>query len=168
MKEFIETGKIVNIHGLRGEVKIMPWSDDPEFICEFDILYLGKDKKLLQIENARVHKNMVLVKFKGIDTPEAANLLRNNIIYIDRNDVELEEGTYFIQDLIGLKVINADTNEEYGNVMDVFQTGANDVYEVKNGDKIVLIPAIPDVIVNIDIENSVLMIRPLEGLFDED
>lgn len=168
MKEFIETGKIVNIHGLRGEVKIMPWSDDPEFICEFDILYLGKDKKLLQIENARVHKNMVLAKFKGIDTPEAANLLRNNIIYIDRNDVELEEGTYFIQDLIGLKVINADTNEEYGNVIDVFQTGANDVYEVKNGDKIVLIPAIPDVIVNIDIENSVLMIRPLEGLFDED
>ncbi len=168
MKEFIETGKIVNIHGLRGEVKIMPWSDDPEFICEFDILYLGKDKKLLQIENARVHKNMVLAKFKGIDTPEAANLLRNNIIYIDRNDVELEEGTYFIQDLIGLKVINADTNEEYGNVTDVFQTGANDVYEVKNGDKIVLIPAIPDVIVNIDIENSVLMIRPLEGLFDED
>lgn len=168
MKEFIETGKIVNIHGLRGEVKIMPWSDDPEFICEFDILYLGKDKKLLQIENARVHKNMVLAKFKGIDTPETANLLRNNIIYIDRNDVELEEGTYFIQDLIGLKVINADTNEEYGNVMDVFQTGANDVYEVKNGDKTVLIPAIPDVIVNIDIENSVLMIRPLEGLFDED
>lgn len=168
MKEFIETGKIVNIHGLRGEVKIMPWSDDPEFICEFDILYLGKDKKLLQIENARVHKNMVLAKFKGIDTPEAANLLRNNIIYIDRNDVELEEGTYFIQDLIGLKVINADTNEEYGNVTDVFQTGANDVYEVKNGDKTVLIPAIPDVIVNIDIENSVLMIRPLEGLFDED
>lgn len=168
MKEFIETGKIVNIHGLRGEVKIMPWSDNPEFICEFDILYLGKDKKLLQIENARVHKNMVLAKFKGIDTPEAANLLRNNIIYIDRNDVELEEGTYFIQDLIGLKVINADTNEEYGNVTDVFQTGANDVYEVKNGDKTVLIPAIPDVIVNIDIENSVLMIRPLEGLFDED
>lgn len=167
MKEFIETGKIVNIHGLRGEVKIMPWSDDPEFICEFDILYYGKDKKILEIENARVHKNMVLVKFKDIDTPETANLLRNNIIYIDRNDVELEEGTYFIQDLIGLKVINADTNEEYGTVRDVFQTGANDVYEVKNDEKTVLIPAIPDVIVNTDIENSVLMIRPLEGLFDE-
>lgn len=167
MKEFIETGKIVNIHGLRGEVKIMPWSDDPEFICDFDILYYGKDKKILEIENARVHKNMVLVKVKGIDTPETANLLRNNIIYIDRNDVELEEGTYFIQDLIGLKVINADTNEEYGTVRDVFQTGANDVYEVKNDEKTVLIPAIPDVIVNTDIENSVLMIRPLEGLFDE-
>ena len=167
MKEFIETGKIVNIHGLRGEVKVMPWSDDPEFICEFDILYCGKDKKILEIESARVHKNMVLVKFKGIDTPESANLLRNNIVYIDRNDVELEEGTYFIQDLIGLKVIDADTNEEYGTVKDVFQTGANDVYEVKNSEKTVFIPAIPDVIVNTDIENSVLTIRPLEGLFDE-
>lgn len=95
MKEFIETGKIVNIHGLRGEVKIMPWSDDPDFICGFDILYCGKDKKIFEIESARVHKNMVLIKFKGIDTPESANFLRNNIVYIDRNDVELEEGTYF-------------------------------------------------------------------------
>ena len=92
MKEFIETGKIVNIHGLRGEVKIMPWSDDPDFICGFDILYCGKDKKIFEIESARVHKNMVLIKFKGIDTPESANFLRNNIVYIDRNDVELEEG----------------------------------------------------------------------------
>lgn len=66
MKEFIETGKIVNIHGLRGEVKIMPWSDDPDFICGFDILYCGKDKKIFEIESARVHKNMVLIKFKGI------------------------------------------------------------------------------------------------------
>ena len=147
MKEFIETGKIVNIHGLRGEVKIMPWSDDPDFICGFDILYCGKDKKIFEIESARVHKN---------------------IVYIDRNDVELEEGTYFIQDLIGLKVTDADTNEEYGTVRDVFQTGANDVYEVKNGERTVLIPAIPDVIVNTDLENSVLTIRPLEGLFDED
>ena len=168
MKEFIETAKIVNIHGLRGEVKIMPWSDDPDFFCGFDILYWGKDKKIFEIESARVHKNMVLIKFKGIDTPESANFLRNNIVYIDRNDVELEEGTYFIQDLIGLKVTDADTNEEYGTVRDVFQTGANDVYEVKNGERTVLIPAIPDVIVNTDLENSVLTIRPLEGLFDED
>lgn len=169
MKEFIETGKIVNIHGLRGEVKIMPWSDDPDFICGILIFFIaGKDKKIFEIESARVHKNMVLIKFKGIDTAESANFLRNNIVYIDRNDVELEEGTYFIQDLIGLKVTDADTNEEYGTVRDVFQTGANDVYEVKNGERTVLIPAIPDVIVNTDLENSVLTIRPLEGLFDED
>lgn len=81
MKEFIETGKIVNIHGLRGEVKIMPWSDDPDFICGFDILYCGKDKKIFEIESARVHKNMVLIKFKGIVQPESANFLRT-ILFI--------------------------------------------------------------------------------------
>lgn len=167
MKEFIETGKIVNIHGLKGEVKVMPWSDVPNFICEFDVLYCGKERKVYEVESARVHKNMVLIKFRGVDSPEAANLLRNSIVYIDRNDIELDEGTYFIQDLIGLTVKDADTGEEYGTVKDVFETGANDVYEVKKGEKTFLVPAIPDVIVNTDIENSLLIIRPLEGLFDE-
>lgn len=167
MKEFLETGKIVNIHGLRGDVKIMPWSDDAEFLCEFDVLYCGKDKQAFEVEHARVHKNTVLAKFKGIDTPEAANKLRNSIIYIDRDDIELEEGTYFIADLIGLTVKNADTGEEYGTVKDVFQTGANDVYEVVKDGKACYVPAIPDVIIDTDIENKALSIRPLEGLFDE-
>ncbi len=167
MKEFLETGKIVNIHGLRGEIKIMPWSDDAQFLCEFDFLYCGRDKKAFEVENARVHKNTVLAKFKGIDTPEAANALRNSIVYIDRDDIELEEGTYFIADLIGLTVKDADTDVEYGTVKDVFQTGANDVYEVEKDGKSRYVPAIPDVIISTDIENKVLLIRPLEGLFDE-
>lgn len=168
MKEFIETGKIVNIHGLQGEVKIMPWSDSPDFLCEFDFFYCGKDKKSLEVESSRVHKNMVLVKFRGIDTPEKANALRNSIVYINRNDVELEDGTYFIQDLIGLSVKDADTGKEYGTVRDIFQTGANDVYEISDGEKKYLVPAIPDVIVLTDIEAGEIIIRPLEGLFDED
>ncbi|MBQ3566503.1 MAG: 16S rRNA processing protein RimM [Oscillospiraceae bacterium] len=167
MKEFLETGKIVNIHGLRGEIKIMPWSDDAQFLCEFDVLYCGRDKKAFEVENARVHKNTVLAKFRGIDTPEAANALRNSIVYIDRDDVELEDGTYFIADLIGLTVKDADTDAEYGTVKDVFQTGANDVYEVEKDGKSRYVPAIPDVIISTDIENKVLLIRPLEGLFDE-
>lgn len=168
MKNFLETGKIVNIHGLKGEVKIMPWSDDAEFICEFDVIYCGKEKQAFEIESARVHKNMVLAKFKGIDTPEAANALRNSIVYIDREDIELEEGTYFIADLIGLEVKDADNGKTYGTVKDVFQTGANDVYEVSNNGKSYYIPAIPDVIINTDIQNKSILIRPLEGLFDED
>ncbi|MGN0613056.1 MAG: ribosome maturation factor RimM, partial [Porcipelethomonas sp.] len=132
MKSFIETGKIVNIHGLKGEVKIVPWSDDPEFICEFDTLYCGRDRKAFEIESTRVHKAAVLAKLKGIDTPEAANALRNSIVYIDREDVELEEGTYFIADLIGLEVRDIDSGRLYGKVRDIFQTGANDVYELEN------------------------------------
>ncbi len=168
MEKFLEAGKIVNIHGLKGEVKIVPWSDDNDFICEFDTIYCGKDKKVFKIENARVHKNTVLVKLVGIDTPEAANLLRNNIVYIDRNEVELEEGCFFIADLIGLTVKNIDTGEEIGKVTDIFQTGANDVYEVKNNGKAYYIPGIPDVIIETDIEKGVIAVRPLEGLLDED
>ena len=167
MKNFLETGKIVNIHGLKGEVKIMPWSDDADFICMFDTLYCGKEKKAFEVEYSRVHKNMVLVKFKDINTPESANKLRNSIVFIDRDEIELEEGTFFIADLIGLAVKDADSGEEYGVVKDIFQTGANDVYEVKSGEKSYYIPAIPDVIIETDLENKIIFIRPLEGLFDE-
>ncbi len=165
---FLETGKIVNIHGLKGEVKVMPWSDSPDFICEFDRLFVGKKKQEYEIEYARVHKGMVLIKLKGIDSPEAANGLRNSIVYIDRTEVELEEGVYFIKDIIGLTVKDASDGRVYGKVTDVLQTGANDVYEIKDGEKTRLVPAVEDVIVSTDIEGGVMTIRPLEGLFDED
>lgn len=166
MKKMLESGKIVNIHGLKGEVKVMPWCDSPDFLCEFDVLYVGKEKKAYEIESARVHKNMTLIKFKGINTPEAANEMRNRIVYIDREDIELEDGTYFVQDLIGLTVKDADSGEIYGEIKDVLQTGANDVYEIKNGDKTYLVPAIEQVIIETDIDNAVMLIRPLEGLFE--
>ncbi len=167
MEKFLETGKIVNIHGLRGEVKIIPWSDDADFICSFDTLYCGKHKKAFRVENARVHKNTVLVKFEEINTPEAANALRNNIVYIDRDEIKLDEGVFFIADLIGLSVKNVDSGDIIGKVTDVFQTGANDVYEIKKDGRAFYIPAIPDVIINTDIENGVILIKPLEGLLDE-
>lgn len=168
MKSFLETGKIVNIHGLKGEVKIMPWSDDPEFICEFSTLYCGKNKTPYNIQSARIHKNMVLVKFENINSPEAANALRNNIVYIDKDETVLDEDTFFIADLIGLTVKDADSDKIYGTVKDIFQTGANDVYEIKSDDnKLYYVPAIPDVIINTDLDNKIITIRPLEGLFDE-
>ncbi|MGN0621856.1 MAG: ribosome maturation factor RimM [Porcipelethomonas sp.] len=166
--KYLETGKIVNIHGLKGEVKIMPWSDSPDFICEFDLIYVGKQKKEYEVEFSRVHKNMVLAKLRGVDTPEAANELRNKIVYIDRSEIELEEGVYFINDIIGLTVKDASDGRVYGKITDVLQTGANDVYEIKDGDRTYLVPAIEDVIVSTDIEDGVMTISPLEGLFDED
>lgn len=168
-KEYLEIGKIVTVHGLRGDIKVQPWCDSPLFLCEFPVLYLGKDKKEVEITDARPIKNMVLLHLDGYDTIEQAETLRNQILYMNREDVELEEGTYFIQDLIGLKVLDADSNASYGKLKDVLQTGANDVYVVlpENG-KEVLIPAIPEVIVETDIEGGVMRIRPLEGLFDAD
>jgi len=165
--KFIETGKIVNIHGLRGEVKVMPWSDSPDFICQFDVIHVLKLKKPYVVEYARVHKNSVLIKFKGIDTPEAANNMRSDIIYLRREDIKLEEGVYFVSDILGMTVKDSSDGRVYGKIIDVHKTGANDVYEIEKDGKSYLIPAIPDVIVSIDIENSVMVISPLEGLFNE-
>ena len=167
-KEYLEAGKIVNIHGIRGEVKIMPYCDSPELLCEFDRLFLGKSLKEIYIQRSRVHKNMVICKIEGIDSPEQAEKLRNQMLYMHRDDLELDENTYFIQDLIGITVKDADTGEIYGTIDDVLQTGANDVYSIKNGDKNYLVPAIADVVVDTDIDSGIMTIRVPEGLFDED
>ncbi|MBE6852191.1 MAG: 16S rRNA processing protein RimM [Ruminococcus sp.] len=166
---FLEVGKIVTVHALRGEVKIAPWCDSPDFLCEFDYLYLDKKgSSYLETEHARVFKNMVIAKFRGYDTVEDAEKLRNKVLYISRDDVELDEDTYFIKDLIGIKVIDNDTGTVYGEIKDVFQTGANDVYAVRNGEKEYLVPAIADVVVSTDIENKTMYITPLKGLFDDE
>lgn len=165
-KEYLEAGKIVNTHGIRGEVKIMPYTDTPELLAEFDRLFIGKNHDELTILNARPSKNMVIAKIEGIDNPEDANKLRNKILYMHRDDLELDEDTYFIQDLIGMTVKDADNDTVYGEISDVLQTGANDVYVIKGEDREYLIPAIPDVVVSTDTENDIMTIHVLEGLFD--
>ncbi len=168
MKRYLEIGKIVSVHGLKGDVKVEPWCNEPEFICEFDRLYSKDGKKKYEIERCRIQKNTAIMKIKGIDSVEEGQAMRNKLLFMDRNDVELEDGFYFFQDLIGLEVLNADSKEAYGSITDVLQTGANDVYEIKSADsKEYYIPAIPDVIDSIDLEGGKMLIRPLEGLFDE-
>lgn len=167
-KEYLEIGKIVNIHGLKGDVKVMPWCDEPELLCEFDRLFIDRDKKEIEVEDARVFKNTVIMRFEGCASPEDAERLRNKVLYIHRDDLELEEGVYFIQDLIGLNVVDADSGRVYGTLKDVSQTGANDVYEVfdEENKKTYWIPAIPDVVIETDVDGGVMKIRPLEGLLD--
>lgn len=165
-KEYLEAGKIVTTHGIRGEVKIMPYTDTPELLAEFDRLFIGKNKDELSIEHSRVFKNMVIAKIEGVDTPEAAEKLRNKLLYMHRDDLELDEDTYFIQDLIGIEVSDADTGQVYGKIDDVMQTGANDVYVIKGQDREYLVPAIADVVISTDIDKNIMFIRPLDGLFD--
>ena len=167
MKDYLEIGKIVTVHGLRGDVKVQPWCDSPEFLCAFPVLYLGKEKKEVEVIDARVQKNMAVLRLGGYETVEQAETLRNQMLYLHREDVELEDGTYFVQDLMGLEVLDADSGVSYGILKDVLQTGANDVYVVQSeGGKEVLIPAIPDVIVETKLEEGCMKIRPLEGLLD--
>ncbi len=165
-KEFLEAGKIVTTHGIRGEVKIMPYTDTPELLAEFDRLFIGKDRNELIIEHSRVFKNMVIAKIEGVDTPEDAEKLRNKMLFMHRDDLELDDDTYFIQDLIGMEVRDADSGFVYGKIDDVMQTGANDVYVIKGSDREYLVPAIADVIVSTDINSDIMTIRPMEGLFD--
>ena len=165
-KEYLEAGKIVTTHGIRGEVKIMPYTDTPELLAEFDRLFIGKNKDELIIERSRVFKNMVIAKIEGVDTPEAAEKLRNKLLYVHRDDLELDDDTYFIQDLIGIEVRDADSGKVYGTISDVMQTGANDVYVIKGSDREYLVPAIADVVVSTDIDENIMTIRPLDGLFD--
>lgn len=166
MKQYLEIGKIVSVFGVRGEVKVEPWCDDPALICEFDTLYY-KSGTPVEIERSRVHKNQALLKIKGIDTPEEGVKLRGRVLYMDRNDVELPEGVYFQQDLTGIAVIDSKTGEEYGTITDIMQTGANDVYEITDSEKTKrYIPAIPDVIDKVDLEGGKMLITPLEGLFE--
>lgn len=163
LKKYLEAGKIVSVFGIRGEIKVQPWCDSPDFLCGFDTLYY-KSGTPVEVERARAAKNIVVMKVKGVDTVEEAKKLRNRVLYIDRDDAELEEGCYFVQDLIGLQVEDAGSGEVYGEIADVTETGANDVYHIKNEKgEVYLIPAIPDVVAETDIENGVMKITPLEG-----
>ena len=165
-KRFLECGKIVATHGLRGEVKVLPWCDGPEALVPIKTFYLDGGNTPKGAERCRIQKNMVLLKLEGVDTPEAAQALRGRVLWLDREEDTLEEGQYYIQDLIGLSVEDADTGERYGILRDVTETGANDVYHVAFPDgRVQLVPAIPQVIAKIDIDGGKMLIRPLEGLF---
>lgn len=167
-KQFLEIGQIVNTHGLKGEVRVDPWCDSPDFICEFDSLYL-KNGDVFEITQSRPHKNVAILKIKGIDTIEQADALRKTVLYINRDDVVLEDDAYFIQDILDCKAVDADTQQEYGKITDVIKTGANDVYQITADDgKNYLIPVIDDVVISADVDEGIVTIRPLKGIFDDE
>lgn len=165
-KQFLECGEIVSTHGLNGEVRVYPWCDGPEFLSSLKRVYLKKGEQAIRVERARPHKNLVVMKLAGVDTVEAASAMRKRILYVNREDTHLGENEYFIQDLIGARVVDVDTGEEYGVLTDIMQTGANDVYVLKNEATEYLVPAIPQVVLETDIEKDLIRIRPLPGLFD--
>ena len=166
-KERLEVGQIVNTFGIKGFVKIYPYVDD---ISRFDNLKKvhiksKKEEKELQIEEVKYQKNMVLVKFKGIETVENAEKLRNSFVEIDRADaIPLEEGQYFIADLLGLDVF-LDTGEKLGVLEDIYNTGSSDIYVVKNElGKQFLLPYIDEVIKQINLEEGKIIVHIKEGL----
>ena len=108
MKEqYLEVGKITNVHGIMGEVRVQPWADSPDFLCQFKTLYVDSSHWPIQVERARVHKNMVILKLQGVTDVNSALAMRNAVLYIDRKDVQLPEGSFFLADLMGMEVRDA-------------------------------------------------------------
>ena len=168
-KRYLDSGKIVGTHGIRGELRIDPWCDSPEFLCAFKILYLNENGTESVKVRSRPHKNIVLCKIDGIETIEQAERMRGKIVYIDRNDIRLDEGVNFVQDLIGLEVKDADSDAVYGKLTDVLRTGANDVYEVTDGSgKKYLVPVIDEVIIETNVDDGYVLLRPMKGIFDDE
>ena len=170
MENLLEIGKIVNTHGLRGEVKVVPWTDSPDDFYDVSFVYIKNknEYKKLTIDGVKFQKNNVIVKFKEYNDINEILPFKNAVLYADRNDLgELPEGVYYIVDLIGLKVYTED-DEYIGEIADVFNAGASDIYDVKReGKKNLLLPVIDEVVKSVDIENGRVTVNVMEGLDDE-
>ncbi len=169
--EYIQTGEIVSTHGLIGELKIYPYADYPEVLLEFNTFYIKKNKmhyKELIAESVRVHKNMVLIKFEDINSIEEARMLIGSEVYLNKDELELPEDRYFVSDLIGSKIIDDKTGEEYGKIYEIKFLGASDIYYIKNeAGKEFMFPAVDEFIVSTDIEKKEIRVLVIEGMFSE-
>ncbi len=159
-EKFLECGKIVNTHGIRGEVKIIPWADSPEFLCDLPALYI--DGKPIKIRNARVHKGNVIALLEGVDDVNTAMLLKEKVVYMSRDDVDLPEGSFYIADIIGLKVINED-GQELGVLKDILSPSLQQVYVVK-GEREIMIPVVPEFILETNVDGGYIKVRLIEGM----
>lgn len=158
-ERYLEAGEVVGTHGVKGEVKIYPWADGPEFLLDFDQLYL--DGKPFEVSSARVHKSVVLVKFQGVDDIETAQKLRGRTVTIDREEIQLEEGAAFIADLIGLPVYSE--GRRIGVLKEVLTLPGNDVYVVE-GEQRYMIPAVSEFLEKVDAEGGEIHVHLIEGM----
>ena len=167
MEDLLQVGVITTTHGVRGEVKVFPTTDDPARFKKLKnvILDTGKEKINLEVAGVKFFKNMVILKFKGIDDINDVEKYRKKSLYVTReNAVKLKKNEYFIADLIGLKV-ESDEGEDLGILSDVLQTGANDVYVLsKEGEDDILLPAIRECVKEVNIEKGTILVHLLPGL----
>lgn len=166
MEDLLKVGVITTTHGVRGEVKVYPTTDPERFLdLDYVILDTGREQKRLDVKNVRFFKNLVIMKFKGIDNINDVEPWRQKELWVPREEAqELDEDEYYIADLIGMDVFLED-GSAFGTIRDVMETGANDVYVVEDthGEEI-LLPAIHDCILDVDVENNRMTIHLMKGL----
>ncbi|MCL1822975.1 MAG: ribosome maturation factor RimM [Oscillospiraceae bacterium] len=167
MKKYLEILEITKPHGIKGEMRAKFYCDSIEEISEYETLYFGADKKPVKLISCRANKTMVIISLEGIDTVERAQKLAGELFYINREDIILDEDTWFIQDLIGLDVFDADNGIRYGVVEEILQNAPTDVYVIRTTEgKQLLFPSVPEVLIDVNINESKILIRPLKGLFE--
>ena len=159
-QQYLEAGKITNTHGVRGEVRITPWADSAAFLRGFRTFYI--DGQPVRVLRSRVHKNQLIAQLEGYDDVNAAMTLKNKVIHIDRADAKLPEGRYFLQDLLGMRVVS-DAGEALGELADVLDLPQGSVYVVR-GTREILIPDVPQFLLNIDAERGEITVHLLEGM----
>ena len=165
MEDYLMVGVIANTHGVRGEVKVYPTTDDVNRFKKLKEIYMGDEKAPLHIQSVKFQKNMVILGFKEYTSLNEVEGLRNKELFVDRaHAVKLQKDEYFISDLIGMKVVT-DEGADLGELTDVMTTGANDVYVVKTTDgKEVLLPAIKECVLKVDMNERVMNVHIMEGL----
>ena len=159
-KQYIEAGRIVNTHGVAGEVKIEVWLDSPQFLKSFKRCFI--DRREVKLLSARVHKGFLIVKLEGVEDVNAAMALKGRTVFIDRADARLPKGAFFLQDIIGAAVVD-ESGSQIGKLVDVMETPASNVYVVK-GEQEHLIPAVPEFILSTDADNGIITVHLIEGM----
>ena len=161
-KEFLEAGKIVNTHGVRGEVKIQPWADSAEFLQGFETLYI--DNAPVKLLSSRVHKGMLLAQLEGVSDIQAAIACKNKLVYIRRADVTLPPGDFFIQDILGLPVVN-ESGARFGVLRDILPRPGGDVYVIARDDGgETLVPDVPVFLLEKNLDEGFVRVRLIDGM----
>ena len=160
--QFLETGQIVNTHGVKGEVKVVPWADSPDYLKQFHTFYLG-DKPLNTLSD-RVDKTNLLIRFEGLDTVEQAMKLKGKTLCVHRSDAKLPAGRHFLADLMGLEVLDAATGDKLGTVENILTPPAHNVYVIGGGAKRYMIPAVPAFVAETNVEGGYIKVNLIEGL----
>ena len=160
MKEFLDCGEIVNTHGIHGEVRIVPWADSPDFICRFSTLYVAGNAR--NVRSSRVHKGSVITALEGVDTVEQAMALKGKTVQIRREDAKLPDGTFFLADIIGLDVVD-EAGNKLGILREVLSPSRQQVYVVA-GEREIMIPAVPEFVLETNIQGGYLKVRLIEGM----
>ncbi len=169
LKQYLEAGQIVKSHGVRGELSLDPWADSAEFLKKIKRFWFDEGKTDAGLVSSRIHKDRLLLTLRGVDSVEKAEALRGKVLYLCREDAQLREGVWFLQDLLGLEAVDGGNGKRYGTLQEVIPTGANDVYRIVDEEgKEYLFPAVPHMIRRIAPEEGVIELLPIPGIFDEE